>query len=367
MMSAKQNRCPFLEIDLDKLGENLRTLTSSCGEFSTEVAAVVKGISALPEIVRLYDDCGVSFIATSRIDQLRSIRQMGLRTPLMLIRIPMLSELEDVVALSDASLQSEPEVLRALNAEALRQHKRHRVVLMMDLGDLREGFWDPEELVSAALEIETSLTGLELIGVGVNLGCYGSVKPNVRNMQGLVSLAADVEKAIGRPLTYISGGASTSVQMVLNGTMPCRVNLLRLGEIVLLGGINGYYPGFTHRDVFTLKAEVVECRDKPSFPVGELTVDCFGVQPQYEDRGIRRQALVAIGRTDYGDFKSITPKLDGVRILGASSDHTILDVEEVKDRIRVGDVLEFEVSYPALLYLTNTPSVQIVFREQKTK
>lgn len=347
---------------MDKMQENLAALIERCHDSSVEVAGVVKGATALPEIVRVFAHSGVRFVATSRIDQLRSIRNAGIDAPLMLIRVPMLSEVEEVVLLSDASLQSDITVIHAINAEAKRQEKIHQVMLMIDLGDLREGFWDAEELVDAAVEIERELKNLRLIGVGVNLSCYGSIKPNKRNMQGLVSLASDVEKAIGRPLEYISGGASTSMHMVLDGTMPYRVNLLRLGEIVLTGQIYGCYPKFTHKDVFTLKAEVVECRDKPSFPVGELTVDAFGKHTHYEDRGIRRRALVAMGRVDYGNPIDITPRMPGVEILGASSDHTILDVEAVKDDIKVGDVLEFNVSYASLVYLTNTQSVQITYR-----
>ncbi len=345
-MSANQTRYPQLEIDLDKLQENLAALIERCQDSCVEVAGVVKGATALPEVARVFARSGVRFVATSRIDQLRSMRAAGIEAQLMLIRVPMLSEAEDAVALSDASLQSDLTVIRAMNAAAKRQGKIHQVLLMIDLGDLREGFWDAEEVVDTALEIENSLKNLHLIGVGVNLSCYGSVKPNARNMQGLVSLAADVEKAIGRPLEYISGGA----------------NLLRLGEIVLTGQIYGCSPNFTHKDVFTLKAEVVECRDKPSFPVGELTVDAFGKAASYEDRGIRRRALVAVGRVDYGDFADIKPRLPGVEILGASSDHTILDVEAVKDQIQVGDVLEFDVGYPSLVYLTNTKSVEIAYR-----
>lgn len=361
-MSANQSRYPLLEIDLDKLRENLAALIERCRDSSVELAGVVKGATALPEVARVFAQSGVRFVATSRIDQLRAMRDAGIGAPLMMIRVSMLSEAEDVAALSDASLQSDLTVIRALNAAAKRQGKVHQVILMIDLGDLREGFWDAEELVDAAVEIERELKNLHLLGVGVNLSCYGSVKPNVRNMQGLVSLAADVEKAIGRPLEYISGGASTSMYMVLNDTMPCRVNLLRPGEMLLTGQIYGCSPDFTRKDAFTLKAQVVECRDKPSFPVGELTVDAFGKVASYEDRGIRRRALVAVGRVDYGDFADLRPRTPGVEILGASSDHTILDVEAVKEEIRVGDVLEFDVGYPALVYLTNTKSVEIVYR-----
>ena len=179
----------------------------------------------------------------------------------------------------------------------------------------------------------------------------------------LVSAAEAVERAIGRELQYISGGASTSVHMVLDGTLPARVNHLRIGEFALLGGIYGCYPDFLRRDVFTLRMEVVECKPKPSYPVGELTVDAFGKTREYTDRGIRRRALCAAGRVDYGDPFDLTPRLAGVEVLGASSDHTILDVEDAAVPVRLGDVLDFGVSYGSLVYLTNTPEVRIVYRK----
>ncbi|MDO4812773.1 MAG: alanine/ornithine racemase family PLP-dependent enzyme [Eubacteriales bacterium] len=357
-MKKNRNPYPCLECDLDRLSENLAALIERCHDSNIEVTGVVKAFAAQKEIVRVYERSNVKFIATSRIDQLRAMREAGInKKPLMLIRIPMLSELPDVVALSDISLQSDITVLRATNDEAKKQNKIHDVILMMDLGDLREGFWLAEEAVNAAVEIENELKNLHLAGVGVNLSCYGSVKPARRNMQALVNLAAEIERTIGRQLEWVSGGASTSMYMALGGMMPYRINMLRIGEFGLLGGIYGCYPDFMHRDVFTLKAEVIECRDKPSHPIGELEVDAFGRTRTYEDRGIRRRALLAVGRMDYGDPADIIPRRKGVEVLGASSDHTILDVEDVKDEIKVGDVLEFDVTYGALAYLSSADSV----------
>lgn len=355
-----RDRYPQLEVDLGKLKENLTALRERCQDSFVGIAGVVKGAGAWESVVRVFDEAGLPYLATSRVDQLRSMREQGVKTPLMLIRIPMRSELADVVALADVSLQSDLGILRATEAEAARQERTHGVVLMIDLGDLREGFWDAEELIDAAVEVEREMPHLRLLGVGVNLSCYGSILPDKRNMQGLVSLAYEVEQAIGRPLEIVSGGSSTSMYMTLNGTMPYRVNNLRLGEIVLLGSIYGCNPDFTHKDVFTLRAEVVECRDKPSFPVGQLTVDAFGRTQEYEDRGIRRRAIIAVGRLDYGDCCDVTPRMAGIEVLGASSDHTILDVEAVKDRIKVGDILEFDVNYASLANLTNTPGVELV-------
>lgn len=214
--------------------------------------------------------------------------------------------------------------------------------------------------------MENKLKNLRLAGVGVNLSCYGSVVPTKRNMQALVSLAADIEREIGRPLDYISGGASTSAYMALNGTMPYRINLLRFGEIGLLGESDNFSPDFLHKDVLTIKAEVIECRDKPSFPVGELGVNAFGEVGHYEDRGIRRRAIVAMGRVDYGNCFDLVPRMDGVEVIGASSDHTILDVENVKDKIHVGDVLEFGIkAYGPMAYLTHSDGVRVVCKGGK--
>ena len=353
---------PLLEIDLDKLKDNLAALTERCQSLSVEVAGVVKGFTALPQAAKVYTECGIRTLASSRLGQLRALRGAGIDCERFLIRVPMLTELGEVAELADMSLHSEVGTLRALNAECTRQGKRHKVILMVDLGDLREGFWSREELVDAALEVEYKLDHLELAGVGTNLGCYGSVAATPEKLRELVSAAEAVERAIGRELQYISGGASTSVHMVLDGTLPARVNHLRVGEFALLGGIYGCYPDFMHRDVFTLRMEVVECREKASYPVGERTVDAFGKTREYTDCGIRRRALCAAGRVDYGDPLDLTPRMAGVEVLGASSDHTILDVEDAAVPVKVGSVLDFDVSYGSLVYLTNTPEVRVAFR-----
>ena len=361
-MNGSIRQYPLLEIDLDKLKDNLAALVERCRIASIEIAGVVKGFTALPEVAKIYTECGIRTLASSRTEQLRALRDAHIDCERFLIRVPMLSELREVAELADLSLASDVTVLRALNAECARQDRRHRVILMLDLGDLREGFYDCGELTAAALEVERELPSLELAGVGTNLGCYGSVAATPEKMDELTAAAEAVERAIGRRLPFISGGASTSVHMVLDGTMPPRVNQLRIGEFALFGGIFGCYPDFMHRDVFTLRMEVVECRDKPSYPRGELTVDAFGKTRTYVDRGIRRRALCAAGRVDYGDPSDLRPRLAGVEVLGASSDHTILDVEDAGDAVTTGSVLDFDVSYGSVVYLTNTESVRVVCR-----
>ena len=188
-MNRGTARYPLLEIDLDKLKANLAALIERCQSLSVEVTGVVKGFSALPEAAGVYTECGVRSLASSRLSQLRALRGAGVACERVLIRIPMLSELPEVAEVADMSLQSELETLRALNAVCAKRGTRHRVILMADLGDLREGFWSREELVDAALEVEYKLDHLELAGVGTNLGCYGSVAATPEKLRELVSAA----------------------------------------------------------------------------------------------------------------------------------------------------------------------------------
>lgn len=363
-MSQQRYEYPHVEIDLGKLKENLAALQERCQASSIELCGVVKGFHALPRAAKVYEQAGVSSIASSRLDQLRRLKEAGIRAPLMLIRIPMPCEAQEAVRWSDISLNSEISVLRLLNEAARSQGKIHQVILMVDLGDLREGFWDWDELVSAALEVERDLPGLHLLGVGVNLGCYGSVQATPEKMRDLVEAAERVEAAIGRTLEVISGGASSSLHMVLDGTMPPRVNHLRVGEGILLGGVWGCNMEFMHKDVFTLRAQVIESKVKPSHPVGELSVDAFGRTRTYVDRGRRLRCLLAMGRVDYGESDDLIPREPGIKVLGASSDHTILDVEGAVRRLRVGDVLEFDLCYATMVYLTGSPSVHIYYQDE---
>ena len=144
-MNRGTARYPLLEIDLDKLKANLAALIERCQSLSVEVAGVVKGFSALPEAAGVYTECGVRSLASSRLSQLRALRGAGVACERVLIRIPMLSELPEVAEVADMSLQSELETLRALNAVCAKRGTRHRVILMADLGDLREGFWSRED------------------------------------------------------------------------------------------------------------------------------------------------------------------------------------------------------------------------------
>ena len=360
-----ENRYPRVEINLAHLQHNVSKVVEKCGSFGIQVAGVIKGATGIPEVARAFDKGGAAFIASSRLEQLEDAINAGIEKPMMLIRIPMLSEVKDVIRLADISLNSEFEVIKALNDEARAQGKLHKVILMADLGDLREGFWDKDEMIKVAEYIENKMINIQLVGIGTNVGCYGSISPTVEKLEELVELAERIEERLGRQLEYISGGATSSLMRVWDKNIPKRINMLRVGEGILLARdldvFYGYDMSDLYQDIFRLKAEVIEVKDKPSYPVGTIAIDAFGHTPTYVDRGIRRRALLAMGKVDYGDPAELLPMDKGIEVLGASSDHTIIDVEDAERDYKVGDIMTFDICYATVVYLTNCRNVQIAF------
>ena len=357
---------PRLVLRDSSFRSNARETISRCAACGIQVCGVIKGVNGLPEVARRFRECGVTQLGTSRLEQVERCRQAGIPGPYLLIRIPGPTELPELVRLCEMSLQSERKTLDLLEQECTRQEKSHAVIIMADLGDLREGFWDQDEMLDVCVHVERDLPHVELAGVGVNLGCYGSIQPTPENLGQLVHIARRVEDAIGRKLEIVSGGATSSFTLVHWGTMPEGINHLRIGEGILVAkdlqvdwGIHDM--DYLRMDCMTLRAQIVEVKDKPTHPVGPIVVDCFCNRPTYEDRGIRRRAIAGIGRADVGDIMMLHPRTPGMTVVGGSSDHCILDVEDCDPCPQVGDIVDFDVIYLTMLYASAREDVAVKF------
>ena len=348
---------PALIINKAKLAHNTKLLKDMCEAHGIQMAAVTKVYCGIPELAEAQVDAGADYIADSRIENM--IKMEGIKAPKLLLRIPMISQAADVVRYCDLSLNSELEVIKALGEAALDQGKKHNIILMIDMGDLREGVWS-ESAVAYAGEI-VQMPGVHLKGIGVNLTCYGGVLPSCENIGALVSLGEEIEDMYCIKLDIISGGNSSSLKLMNQEKMSKRVNLLRLGESIVLGmetADASHIPG-THKDIFTLNAEIVELKDKPSVPIGKIGLDAFGHKPVFTDRGNMKRAIVAIGRQD-ANIDGLIPRDNMIKIIGASSDHMILDVTDSEIEYTVGDILEFDLSYGGLLSVCTSEYVSKV-------
>lgn len=347
---------PLLTIDSQKVEDNTRQVVSLLGKQGMRLVSVAKGTAANSAVVEAMIRGGAAAMGDSRIANLARIREWGYRGETVLLRAPGPSQCADAVLHADTSLNSEIGTVRRLGEAALEAGRRHNVILMVDLGDLREGV-TAAQAPEAAREMEKT-AGIRLAGIGVNLACYGGVIPTVQTMELLLEVKTQVEKKIGRKLERVSGGTSANLKMVWEWQMPPGITELRIGEGILLGKeavCREPVPGCCG-DAFLLKAEVIEVQRKPTKPCGEIGQDAFGNVPHFEDRGIRKRALLAVGRQDV-DPGGLIPLEQGIEILGASSDHLICDVEEAAAPVSPGDILEFKLNYSALLRAFTSPYV----------
>jgi predicted amino acid racemase len=355
---------PRLVIDLKKLKSNLDAVAHiTKDEGNCTLMIVTKGLCADEEMVNVIaNHPEVDFVADSRVKNIKkyadTVRNSGKKT--VLLRIPMHSEVCDVVKYVDLSLNSELSTIRLLNEEAKKQGTTHNILLMIDLGDLREGiFYENEDLIFEAVEEILQMSNINFYGIGVNLTCYGAIIPKYDNLSKLTSLAEKIENKFKIKLNMISGGNSSSIYLIEKRELPKGINNLRLGESFLLGNDTAYgtkLPGTTS-DALILEAEIVELKEKPSLPIGEVGVDAFGQKPYYEDRGIIKRAIIAVGKQDT-DIDSMEPIDEKIDILGGSSDHIILDVTKSDKEYKVGDIVRFTLGYGGMLKTSTSPYVE---------
>jgi len=347
---------PVLNIDLNKIEHNARVIVELCAAHGIGVSGVTKVVCGNPQVASAMLRGGVTGIADSRLENIRRMRAAGIETSFMQLRLPSLSRVDEVTECVDISLNSEPETLQALSASALRRGKVHDVILMVDMGDLREGLW-PNQVIDLAKAL-MQLEGINLKGIGTNLACFGGIMPTHDNMRRLAELAVEIERACSIRLQWVSGINSSGLNLLTEEGLPARINHARIGEAILLGRETTHRKAWpdTYQDAFVLRAEVVELKKKPSAFNGEHCEDAFGGHPHFENHGQILHALINIGRQDV-DIEGITP-CEPVSIIAGSSDYLGLDVSALAGHIKLGDILSFNLNYSALLAAMTSPYVE---------
>ncbi len=354
---------PRVVIDLDIITENTRKVAASLGE-GVAIFGVTKATCGSPLVARAMLRGGAVGLADSRLDNVQRMRNAGITAPMLMLRIPSVSEAPEVVRLCDISLNSEAAVLDALAGAAEEQGVVHDVILMLEMGDRREGV-PPEDLIPLAATTVKE-PSLRLAGIGANFMCASGVMPTRQKLEKLCNLADELEQRFGQKLDYVSGGNSSNLALMQSETMPERVNMLRIGSTILraensfTGGVlAGYDDG-----AFTLEAELVEIKTKHSLPDGETGPDAFGNRVVFADRGARLRGIVNLGRVDMRP-EGLKPRHRNVEIVTASSDHLIVDITEAK-KFAVGDAMRFEMDYGGLVQSMLSPYIEKALAGRET-
>ena len=356
---------PRLFVDLKNIRRNAAAVCALCESRGISVAGVVKGACGDARVAKAVLEGGCAQLASSRLSQLEALRAALPQAGTLLIRMPVPEEADRVVRACDMSLNTEEDTLRALSAAAEKAGVTHGVILMYELGDLREGVMGREALAALAKTAE-SLPGIRLAGVGGTLNDIYGVSPSRENMRELVAAFRAAEEAVGRELDILSGGSTTALPMLLKGELPPEINHLRIGEAILTGrdlpDLWGCQVPGCGCDTLRLEATVIERNAKPTRPWGLRSQNGFGEQPPLPpDRGVRERAILNLGRCDVGEVgQLICP--EGISVIGASSDHLVVDVQE-HPGLRVGDALSFRLFYQGMLFAFQSADVEKVYTE----
>lgn len=355
---------PGIEVDLDLIGENAQELVRRTAERGVSVTAITKALCGLPALGRVLLEAGVAALGDSRIENVERLRADGIDAPIVLIRSALASEVERVVAAADMSCATEVEIVELLSTAAVRADTVHGIMLMVELGDLREGVMpgDLPDAIARCLEFPN----IEVRGIGTNLACRNGVVPDDRNLGELSDLAASIEAQFSITLGVVSGGNSSSLGWLRSTENVGRIDNLRLGEAILLGRDPLHrvpIPGL-HQDAATVFAEVIESKHKPRRAWGDRAHSTFApptdapsADPTAVDEEHGWHSLLAIGHQDTDPLDLSAPP--GLRIIGASSDHLVIASD---DRLKLGSEVAFRPGYSALARGMSSRSLQTVIR-----
>jgi predicted amino acid racemase len=344
---------PRIEINLEKIAHNASRLRKLYASKGIGIFGVTKVVCGDPIIADVLVKTGIKVLADSRIPNIVRMREAGIQAQFVLLRSPAPSQAESAVRYADISLNSEFSVIEQLSDYANANSIKHKIILMVEMGDLREGLMP--EVLNEVVALVSNQSGITLAGIGANFACFGGIKPDNQNIGHLSALAGAIECKSGAKLEFVSGGNSANYEWFMSTNDMGNINNLRLGESIYLGCETLHrkpIPGlFT--DAFKLFAEVIESKVKPSKPYGDICQDAFGNVPEFSDRGLMRRTILGIGLQDV-PVTGLAPSLN-FDILGASSDHILIDAKKLE--LKVGDEVEFNLSYGALLSSMTSPYV----------
>lgn len=341
-----------LTIDLDGLRHNIRVIKGWMDGHGATWTVVTKVLCGHTDTLRALQMLGIRSMGDSRLDNLKAIEKITPDLETWYLRVADMSSIHKVVELSDVSLNSEIEVIKEINEEAKKIDKIHSVVIMIELGDLREGIL-PGSLVKFYEDI-FELPNIEVIGIGANLGCLSGAVPTVDQFTQLSLYRELLELKFKRKLPILSAGSSAVLPLLLEGSLPKSINHFRIGEAIFLGTdlINGGTLNGLKDDAIVLEAEIAEIKEKGLVPLAETSsLSPFEKEQPENDytpgqRGYR--AIVSVGQLDT-EVSGLTPLNPKYQIAGASSDVTVVNIGDDSDNLKVGDTIKFKLNYSAFL------------------
>ena len=350
----------YLTLYKDKLSHNYHHLQELFNNQKMAWGVVSKLLCGNKNYLEYLIELGVDEIHDSRISNLKTIKEIDPGVQTVYIKPPAKGNIPNVVKYADVSMNTEYFTMKLLSEEAGRQGKVHKVIIMIETGDLREGVMG-ENLVNFYEKV-FELPNLEIIGLGTNLNCLHGVMPSQDKLIQLSLYKQIIELKFKVKIPWVSGGTSVTIPLIFNKQIPKGVNHFRVGETLFFGAnlfeektIEGMYD-----DVFRLSTEIIEITEKPKVPMGTLAANPQGEIVEVDESLYGKtsfRAIIDIGLLDI-DPKYLITENDDFEIVGASSDMLVLDIDQNVRGYQVGDLISFKLKYMGALALLNSSYIE---------
>lgn len=346
----------YIELNREKLQHNYNFLNRLFKKNHIDWGVVTKLLCGNRTFLREVLDLGAKELHDSRISNLKTIKQMDPDVQTVYIKPAPKRSIPSLVKFADISFNTSFTTMKLISDEAVRQNKKHQVLIMIEMGDLREGVMG-ENLVNFYSRI-FELPNIEVIGIGANLNCLNGVMPTHDKMIQLSLYKQLIEAKFNIRIPWVTGGSSVTIPLVFKKMIPKSVNHFRIGETLFTGNdlVEETIIKGMHADVFKLHAEIIELYNKPKVPMGEIGTNVAGEQPEFDEKDYGKssyRAIIDLGLLDI-DLQHLTPEDETVEFSGASSDMIVLDIKDNKKGYRVGDIISFRLTYMGILAIMNS-------------
>lgn len=346
----------FIELKIDKLRHNYNFLDELFRKHQIGWGSVSKLLCGYKPYLQELLNLGMNQIHDSRVSNLKAVKQLNPEIETVYIKPPAKRAIKSIVKYADISLNTELATIQLLSEEAQRQNKIHKVFIMIELGDLREGIMG--ETLMEFYEKVFQLKSINIVGLGTNLSCLNGILPNADKLIQLSLYKQLIETKFNRSIPLVSGGTSVTIPLLDMHQIPKGINHFRVGETLFRGNNlleENRYPGMKE-DVFILYAEIIELVKKPIVPSGMAGLNAQGDTPDYEKSDLTKttyRAILDIGLLDI-DTKHMSPVEKKIKLGGASSDMIVVDLGSRKPKYKVGDLISFSLTYMGILSVMNS-------------
>lgn len=350
----------YIELNTNSLKHNFNYLNKRFNDYDKDWGVVSKLLCGnkeyLKELVRLKP----REVHDSRLSNLELLKELAPDIQRVYIKPPPTKSIKRLVSCANVSFNTHISTIEKINEEAKRQNVVHKIIIMIELGDLREGVMR-ENILSFYKKV-FELEHIEIVGIGANLNCLNGILPSKDKLIQLSLYKELINAKFSSSIKWVSAGTSITLPLLSKKQVPKGCNHFRVGETLYFGNdiLNNTPISRMKQDVFTLKAEVIELKEKPMVATGMQGTNLLGEKPEIEYKNLGEKSVRAILDVGVLDVKpdDIKPINKGIDIVGGSSDMIIADIGENANKVKLGDTLSFRPNYTGVLSLMNSKYVE---------